>query len=89
MLFEIGKIIKYENNIGEILSIGGDKYIFIEKDLKEEFEKLNGNIVIFRPEIINNEKRAFYIQNIENNLKNKEERNKILSKLYSINNFNE
>ena len=87
MLFEFGKIFKYDSGVGEILSISGDKYIFLENDLKEDYEKINGKVIIFRPEIINNEKRAFYIQNIENTLKNKDERDKILKKISFINEF--
>lgn len=87
MLFEIGKITKYDNNVGEILSISGEKYIFLEKDLKDDISNLENKIVIFRPENINNQKRAFYIQKLENTLKNKDERNKILSKISLINDF--
>ena len=34
MNFEIGKVIKYENKEGLILTKDGNKYLFLEKDLK-------------------------------------------------------
>ena len=84
MQFEVGKIINYDNNVGEILAYNREKYLFINEDLQEEYNCLMDKVVIFRPEKINDQNRAFYIHNIENILINKKERKKILQKL---NNF--
>lgn len=63
MNFEIGKVIKYENKEGLILTKDGNKYLFLEKDLKT---KINiKDLVIFRPEIVNDINRAFFVKNLK------------------------
>lgn len=79
MQYEIGKIIEFDNYKGEILSSNG-KFIFLKNDLK--LDKLNlGELVIFRPEVINGHKRAFYIQDLRNILKDHKKRDKVLKKI--------
>ena len=78
MQFEIGKIHDYDNYSGKIVSSSG-VYMFLHHDIKNEDIK-EGDIVIFRPEKINNENRAFSIKKLENILVNTKERKKILKK---------
>lgn len=84
MQFEIGKIIEFDGNVGKILSGNKEKYTFLKTDLKDEYELLKDKVIIFRPEDKELEKRAFYIQNLENILRNKKVRAKVLKKVYKI-----
>jgi len=74
MNFNIGKIISYNDKQGLILTDNGEKYLFLESDLNQQIN-IN-DLVFFRPESINNIKRAFFINkindylNIKNNKKN-------------------
>ncbi len=63
MNFEIGKVIKYENKEGLILTEDGNKYLFLEKDVKTNINIKD--LVIFRPEIINDTNRAFFVKNLK------------------------
>lgn len=81
MQFEIGKIINFDNYVGEIMSLSGDKHIFLCQDLREAYEDLKDKTIIFRPEEINNEKRAFYVQKLENILNDKSNIKEIVLKI--------
>lgn len=82
MQYEIGKIIEYDNHKGKILSSNG-KYLFLKEDLK--LDELNlGELIIFRPEVIKGQKRAFYIKSLKSVLKEQKHRDKILIKLKSF-----
>ena len=59
MQFNIGKIINYHDKEGIIITNEGDKYLFLEKDTNMNVNV--NDIVIFRPEIVENIKRYNYI----------------------------
>lgn len=84
MQVEIGKIIEFDGYVGNILSLSNENYLFLSKDLKEEYEDLKGKVIIFRKESNRIRNRAFYIRSLENVLKNKQIRGKILEKVYKI-----
>jgi len=81
MEFEIGKIINYDNEIGEILTTNGLKCIFLKKDLKDDYENLKDEVLIFRIEESSRQKRAFYIRKLKNVIKDKKIRNEILARV--------
>jgi len=82
MYFNIGKIVDYENKKGIILTKDNEKYMFLEKDLNTDI-KIN-DIVIFRPEIIDNVKRAYFVKNINKYLEEDTNKNNIKKYLKSI-----
>ena len=62
----IGKVRSYNNSIGDIISKEG-VYLFTQEEL-EENESININdIVLFRGEEIQNQKKAFFIKKLNPN----------------------
>lgn len=82
MNFNIGKIIKYEDKQGLILTESGDKYLFLDSDLKHKIQ-LN-DLVIFRPEKVNNVDRAFFVNKINDYLNINNNKNNIKKYFKSI-----
>lgn len=64
MQCKIGKIIKYDDHVGTIITEEG-KYIFKKQNAEENIK--NGDIVKFRPETKNNRNEAFFIKKIFKN----------------------
>ncbi|MBR3660330.1 MAG: hypothetical protein IKN63_00305 [Bacilli bacterium] len=82
MYFNIGKVIKYEDNQGLIVTSEGDKYLFLEKDINT---KVNVNdLVIFRPEKVENVKRAYFVKKFENYLDDENNKNNIKKYFKSV-----
>ena len=75
MNFNIGKVVKYTNKEGNILTKDGEKYLFLESDLNTVINK--GDIVIFRGEKIYNKNRAFFVKNMKIYLKNEKNKSKM------------
>ena len=77
---KIGKIkeINKEFGVGEIVTID-DVYLFTINDIKEDINV--GDIVKFRGEDVNEEKRAFFVNKIDSNYKIK--KNMVKAKLYN------
>ncbi len=71
MNFEIGKVIKYKNKEGLIISLSGITYLFLKTDLKNSI-RVN-DLVIFRPEEIEHVKRAFFVRELQKYLRDNEE----------------
>lgn len=83
MYFYIGKVIKYYNKEGTILTEDGQKYLFLEKDLVTSIKK--NDTVIFRPEIVENTNRAYFVSNL--NIYLEKDNNKNNLKEYIKNNI--
>ena len=64
MQCKIGRIIKYDNCTGTIITEEG-QYIFKKQDAEKEIK--NGDLVKFRPETKNNQKMAFFVKRIFKN----------------------
>ena len=79
MQFDVGKIIKDDSILGEIIALDGKKYIYLNSDLKEKC--IEGDIVVFRPEEVFNQNRAFFIRKIETVLKNDNYKKELLKKI--------
>ena len=62
MEFKLGKVYSYENKLGKIVT-DTEEYIFNEDDLENQVVK--GDIVQFRPEEINDIKRAFFVTKVD------------------------
>lgn len=64
MEFKIGKVYSYDNKLGKIVT-DNDEYLFNEDDI--ESESINkGDLVQFRPEVINDINRAFFVSKTNN-----------------------
>ena len=83
MNYEIGKIVKYENKESIIINESGEKYLFLESDLKTTINK--DNLVIFRREVVNDRNRAFFVRDLNIFLNNEKNKNN-LKKYYKKNN---
>lgn len=81
MDIEIGKVIKYDDVVGKIISSSGN-YLFLSNELEN---KINLNdLVIFRPECFNNLKRAFFVSNLKDYLKENKDNKELLKKIKNI-----
>lgn len=67
----LGKIVEYDNFVGKIISKEGI-YMYTEEDIVEGQEIKLNDLVIFRGEEIQNQKKAYFVKKInpERNLKN-------------------
>ena len=86
MNVEIGKVVKYLDNEGEIQTLN-EKYFFIKRDLLNNV-KVN-DLVVFRPEKHDNINYAFFIQDLKSYLyNNKKDKDFIKKMLLIINKHN-
>ena len=83
MIFEIGKVIEYNNKEGKILTSNKKIFLFLEKDLDTEV-KLN-DLVIFRPEKYDDVNRAYFVKNLKLYMTKDTNRNHIKKYLRSKN----
>ncbi len=83
MNFEIGKVVEYSNKEGKILTKEGQKYLFLEKDLKTDINIKD--LVIFRPELVNDVNRAYFVRNLNKYLNNSNNKNNVKRYLKSKN----
>lgn len=59
MPYKLGKIIDFDGYVGKIQS-DEEQYFFIDSSINGEIK--NGDLVVFTPEIINGEYRAFFVE---------------------------
>ncbi len=71
MEFEVGKVASYDGYCGTVISQNG-KYMFLNEDIVEEKNLEEGQLVAFRGEEVQGEKRAYFIRNLEKVLNGKE-----------------
>ena len=71
MEFKLGKVYYFENRLGKIIT-DQEEYIFNEDDLEVKNIK-KGDIVKFRPEIVNDINRAFFVTKVDEMIYNSQE----------------
>ena len=71
MEFKLGKVYSFENRLGKIIT-EQEEYIFNEDDLEVKNIK-KGDIVKFRPEIVNDINRAFFVTKVDEMIYNSQE----------------
>lgn len=76
MEYEIGKVITYDGYCGEIVSESG-KYLFLDKDVDSECNVSVGRLVVFRGEIVQEKKRAYFIRGAEKLIPSEVQKQKI------------
>lgn len=71
MEFKLGIVRNYDNDIGTIVTTS-EEYIFNSDEL-ENGEVEEGDVVLFRPEVVNGINRAFFVSKVKSK---EEEENK-------------
>lgn len=61
MEYEIGKITFFNNNYGKIVSTNGE-YLFLDSDISTQKQLQVGDLVTFRGELKQNQKRAYFVK---------------------------
>ena len=69
MKFKIGKVIKYDGQLGEIMSCD-NIYKFLKKDIESQINIKTNDYVLFRGEFINGIYRAHFVQHVSKSLDN-------------------
>lgn len=69
MRFQIGKIIKYDGQYGEIIS-HNNNYKFLKKDIETSLDLKTNDYVLFRGEFVNGIYRAFFVKFVSKTIEN-------------------
>lgn len=67
MEYEIGKITFFDEHYGKIVSETGE-YLFLDSDINTQKKLQVGNLVAFRGELTHDQKRAYFVKEVDENL---------------------